>query len=287
MDSAKTATGNWKIQYYLTTSSSYGTIGGAGWFDSGSSVSATVSPLTVAGAAGTQYVFIGWSGDAPGSGSPSNDILMNGPKTATAKWKTQYYLTMAANFGSVSPGSGWHDAGSTVTISATASSAGSGERYVWNGWTGTDLGNYTRADNPASVVMNGSVTDAASWAHQYMLTVTSLYGSPTPISGWFDAGTSIIASVSSPLAGPIATEYICTGWAGTGSIPASGAVTSVIFTIDQPSSITWNWKTQYFLPQNLLVIIILTALIISITYLMLRKRHKGQSAGGAPEPTPP
>jgi uncharacterized repeat protein (TIGR02543 family) len=253
MDSAKTATANWKIQYYLTTSSPYGTIDGAGWFDSGSSVSATVSPLTVAGATGTQYVFIGWSGDASGSGSRSNDILMNGPKTATARWKTQYYLTMAANFGSVSPGSGWHDAGSTVNISATAPSAGSGERYVWNGWTGTGSSNYTGTDNPASVAMNGTVTQASSWTQQYMLTVTSPHGSPTPISGWFDGGTSIQASASSPVPGPIGTEYVCTGWEGTGSVPASGAATNVQFVIDQPSSITWNWKTQYYLLMDLLV----------------------------------
>jgi len=212
---------------------------------------------------------------------------MSGPKTATAKWKTQYYLTMAANFGSVSPGSGWHDAGSTVTISAIAPSAGSGERYVWNGWTDTDLGNYTGADNPASVVMNGAVSEAASWTHQYMLTVTSLYGSPTPISGWFGAGTSILSSVSSPLAGPIGTEYVCTGWAGTGSVPASGAATNIQFVIDQPSSITWNWKTQYYLPMDLLVPVILTALTISAIYLLLRKRQKRQKTKGAPELTPP
>ena len=177
--------------------------------------------------------------------------------------------------------------GSTVTISATAPSASSGEHYVWNGWTGTGSGNYTGTDNTASVTMNGAVTEGASWTHQYYLNVTSPCGSPTPMSGWFDARTSMTASVSSPVAGSIVTQYVCTGWAGTGSVPASGAATNVQFVIDQPSSITWNWKTQYYLPMDLLVPIILTALTISAIYLLLRKRQKRQKTRGAPELTPP
>jgi uncharacterized repeat protein (TIGR02543 family) len=38
---------------------------------------------------------------------------------------------------------------------------------------------------------------------------------------------------------------VCTGWTGTGSVPPSGSDTNVYFVINAPSSITWNWKTQY------------------------------------------
>jgi uncharacterized repeat protein (TIGR02543 family) len=280
MNSAKTATANWKTQYYLTVTSAYGTAGGTGWYDSGASAYATVTPLTVAGATGTQYVFTGWGGDASGTTSPSNAITMNGPKTATANWKTQHYLTMSTNFGSVSPGSGWHDAGSTVTISVTAPSAGSGEQYVWNNWTGTGSGNYTGTDNPASITMNGAVTEVASWTQQYYLTVTSPYGLPTPMSGWFDAGTAIQASVSSPVAGSIVTQYACTGWTGTGNVPASGTAISVFFKIDQPSSIAWNWETEYSVANLLVIIIIPAALTGLAVYLLLRRRQKGKITGG-------
>ena len=95
MNGPETAIANWQTQYYLTVSSAYGTAGGAGWYNSGTSATATVTPLTVAGATGTQYVFTGWSGDASGTTSPSNAITMNGPKTAIANWQTQYYLTFA------------------------------------------------------------------------------------------------------------------------------------------------------------------------------------------------
>jgi hypothetical protein len=284
---ARTIDFSWKEQFYLTVYSTHGSPSGGGWYDSGATANAVVSIGTILDGTGVQYVFTGWSDNASGTGLTSNGIIMNSAKTATANWKTQYYLTMSTNFGSVSPSSGWHDAGSTVTIFATAPSAGSGERYVWNGWTGTGSSNYTGTDNPASVAMNGTATQAASWTHQYMVTVTSPHGSPTPISGWFDGKTSIQASASSPVPGPIGTEYVCTGWEGTGSAPASGAATNVQFVIDQPSSITWNWKTQYYLPMDLLVPIILTALTISAIYLLLRKRQKRQKTRGAPELTPP
>jgi subtilisin family serine protease len=286
MDSAKTATANWVTQYYLILSSDHGTVGYEGWYDSGTSAYAIVDPLTVVGTAGTQYVFTGWSGDASGAASTSNAIVMNAPKTAIANWKTQHYLDVSANFGSVSPSSGWYDAGSMVTIEAAAPSADSGERYVWNGWTGTGSGSYTDTDSQASVTMNGAVTEAASWTLQYYLNVTSLYGSPTPVSGWFDAGTSVTASINSPVAESIVTQHACTGWAGTGSIPASGTATSVLFIINQPSNITWNWEIQY-LPTLLLIIMILAALTGSAIYVLLRRKQKRKSAGGAPEPASP
>jgi hypothetical protein len=79
------------------------------------------------------------------------------------------------------------------------------------------------------------------------LAVVSAYDSPSPTSGVFTYGTSITASVTSPVAGPAGTQYVCTGWTGTGDVPASGTGTTLTFTITQNSSITWNWKTQYYL----------------------------------------
>jgi len=79
------------------------------------------------------------------------------------------------------------------------------------------------------------------------LTVTSAYDSPTPTSGTYTLGTSITASVTSPVAGSTGTQYVCTGWTGTGDVPASGIGITTTFIITQDSSITWNWKTEYYL----------------------------------------
>jgi hypothetical protein len=82
-----------------------------------------------------------------------------------------------------------------------------------------------------------------------ILSVSSGYGSPNPGVGThiYATVTSVTASVVSPLAGPSGTRYICTGWTGTGDVPASGTGTSVTFDITENSTITWNWKTQYYL----------------------------------------
>ncbi len=78
---------NWKTQYYLTVSSPYGNKGNEGWYDAGSSAYAIITPTSVSAGNGANYVFSGWSGDASGSTSTSNAIVMNGPKTALANWR--------------------------------------------------------------------------------------------------------------------------------------------------------------------------------------------------------
>jgi uncharacterized repeat protein (TIGR02543 family) len=115
-----TTTATYKTQYYLTVTSSHGTTGGEGWYDSGDTAYATVTPLTVAGSDGTQYVFTGWSGDASGTDLTSDGITMDGPKTATADWKTQYYLTVKTDPDGTAtiPGEGWYDPGTDVIITA-------------------------------------------------------------------------------------------------------------------------------------------------------------------------
>ena len=104
VQAAQTLTFSWTEQFYLTVDDGgHGVAGGAGWYDSGTSAYASMSPLTVAGTNGVQYVFAGWTGDASGSGSPSDAILMDGPKTATATWKTLYSVYLLLNSESQPP----------------------------------------------------------------------------------------------------------------------------------------------------------------------------------------
>jgi peptidoglycan/xylan/chitin deacetylase (PgdA/CDA1 family) len=256
MDGPKTATANWKTQYYLTVTSAYGTAGGAGWYDSGTPAYATVTPLTVAGTTGTQYVFTSWNGDASGTTSPSNAIVMGGPKTATANWITQYLVTFAQS-GVASDFSGavmtvngtnyggagfttWANTGDVYTFSYVASPlvvTANGKQYLLTGVSGNS--------SASSLTVSAAATVTGAYKTQYYLTMTSAYDSPSPLSGWFDSGSSITGSVATPVSGGTATQYVCTGWSGTGSVPASGSASAVTFTISAPSTITWNWKTQY------------------------------------------
>ncbi|MEM3666851.1 MAG: SdrD B-like domain-containing protein, partial [Candidatus Bathyarchaeia archaeon] len=132
----------------------------------------------------------------------------------------------------------WADTGTTINyrFEDEVSSSLAGKRYKLKSISGP-LSGY---------VISSSNLVRGNYGVQYYLDVNSPYGAPTPKSGWHDAGTLITAFVTSPWpTNPINTRYICIGWTGTGSVPSSGTKASVTFAINEPSSITWNWKTQY------------------------------------------
>ena len=79
------------------------------------------------------------------------------------------------------------------------------------------------------------------------LVVLSAQGTPTPAVGdhLFDSDAEVTVSVEAPdPAGGV--RAVCTGWTGTGSVPASGEGDSVTFVITEDSSIKWNWSTGYW-----------------------------------------
>ena len=171
------------------------------WYDSGTSVSVVLNGVwdrsDGVGDRLAGYVLNGGSNN-PTSTTGTVTVFsgaISNHEFVTATSVTQYQLTVTANFGSVSPATGgWYDADSTVTVSATAPSAGSGEQYVWNGWSGTGSGSYTGTDNPATneVTMNAPITEAASWTHQYQIVPSADSNSViSPSSSvWVNAGNS-------------------------------------------------------------------------------------------------
>ena len=89
-----TVTATWTTEYYLTVQNGgYGTAWDSGYYAAGSSAPFSISPTTVAGATGVQYVFAAWSG-ASTSASASASVSMSGPLTVTATWNTEYYLAV-------------------------------------------------------------------------------------------------------------------------------------------------------------------------------------------------
>jgi len=84
---------------------------------------------------------------------------------------------------------------------------------------------------------------AAPVMTQYKLTVNSGHDTPNPTVGdhYYNNGSSVTCSVTSPVTEG-GTVWTCTGWTGTGSVPASGSGLSVTFSITQNSTITWNWQ---------------------------------------------
>jgi hypothetical protein len=61
--------------------------------------------------------------------------------------------------GTVTPSSGWYNAGAKVTIIGTANSG-----HKFKSWTGTGTGSYTGSTNPATITMNSAITETATFS---------------------------------------------------------------------------------------------------------------------------
>src|SRR5207244_2773755 len=108
---------------------------------------------------GVQYVWKNWSDN----GSMSHTVAPTTNKTYTATFTTQYYLTMTAGTGgTVSPTSRWQNSGTIVSITATPTN-NTQVSYSFSGWTGSGTGSYSGTNNPASITMNGPVTETAAF----------------------------------------------------------------------------------------------------------------------------
>ena len=252
------------VTYQITVISAHGSPTASALVNAGGSFTASVTSPESAGV-GQQWICTGYSIDGgpvvSGTSYTFTDIQSN--HTITFNWQEQYYLTTITNFGSVDPASGWYDAGSTVTLSATAPSAGSGEQYVWNGWTGVGTGSYTGTDNPTTgseVTMNGPITEAASWTHQYQVTfdassnvkgdssatIVTVNGVPEtatslPYSVWVDSGSS----VSYSFAGLVASSSASTTQYRWGTTSGIDTAQSDILAVTGAGTVTGNYVTQY------------------------------------------
>ncbi len=84
------------------------------------------------------------------------------------------------------------------------------------------------------------------------LTVASALGTPSPATGTnaYPRGTTLNCRMTdSPInIGLLSTQYLCTGWSGSGDIPTSGSTTNTgEFMLLNDSSITWQWVTNVYL----------------------------------------
>ena len=139
---------------FTADNTNYSTTHVFNWLPGSNHTIAVTSPQT--NGTGTQYTWNSWSD----SGPISHAVAPMTGTTYTATFTvTQYYLTMNAGAGgNVSPASGWFNVGTNISISAIASNG-----YSFSGWTGSGTGSYSGTNNPASVTMNGPVTQTANF----------------------------------------------------------------------------------------------------------------------------
>ncbi len=192
---------NWTTQYYLSVNDNgIGATAGSGWYDSGSSTQAAVSANVVSGAAGSQFVFSGWIGDASGSGSTSSNIAINSPETAIATWTTQYQVTfiITPSYGGLTTPIGvdlWVDSGS-LSIHALPDSG-----YTFSSWTSNTASITFDNSNAISTVanVNGPGVITASLVQASIAT-----SQPTPITG----ASPVRPSSPSPIRTSTATSNV-------------------------------------------------------------------------------
>ncbi len=107
------------------------------------------------------YVLVGWEGSGSGSYTGTDNpamVTMGEPLSQTATFTNAIYaLTMvAAGGGSVTPGDDAHASFTDVEIEAVPDP---GHRFVQ--WKGQGDGSYTGTSNPATVTLNGPITQVA------------------------------------------------------------------------------------------------------------------------------
>ena len=87
MDAPHKVVAKYDTMFLLTIVSDYGNPKGAGYYKSGDTATFSVdSPVGI----GIQRVFAAWTGDYTGN-DPKGSIIMDGPKTVTATWTTNYF----------------------------------------------------------------------------------------------------------------------------------------------------------------------------------------------------
>jgi hypothetical protein len=215
------------------------------WATGSSHTIATTSPQS--GATGVRYYFSSWS-DA---GAISHIVAPTTKTTYTAKFGTQYYLTMSAGTGgTVSPLSSWRTAGTSVSISATPSNG-----YSFNHWTGSGSGSFSGTTNSVNITMNGPITETAAFQLPPTVHVTvqttpagrtfSVDGtsySATQVFEWVTGSTHTIATTT-PQSGDPGVRYYFSSWSDGGAISHTVAPTKT-------TTYTAKFGTQYYLTMS-------------------------------------
>jgi hypothetical protein len=209
------------------------------WAAGSSHTLAVASPL--AGATGTQYVFGSWSD----SGAQSHSVTVpSSATTYTVTFTTQYQLTTAASpsaGGTISPATGWYNAGTVVPVSATANST-----YNFTGFSGGLSGTTT----PQNLTMSAAQTVTANFVVAGVSTTvtTSPSGLTITVDGtnytapqtfqWV-AGSSHTLAVASQ--GAPGTEWTFASWSDGGAQSHSITVPTTATTY------TASFNTSYYL----------------------------------------
>jgi len=230
-------------QYQLVINTSPSGLGnvvaGGGTFTEGTSAQFSVTQSIVQNSPSTRYIFTGWTGDYFGTGL-SGTVVMNSPKTVTANYQLQYYLTVAVvpSIVQVSGSSGWYNSSTLVNleVKSTVVNVTTGSRLVFTGWT---VDGAVQNQPVLQLTMNTPHTATAQFKQQYYLKVVTDRGK-TSGEGWYDAGATAQVSVTTPESSTFGVKDIFTGW--NGDVESGNQY--MIVQMDSPKTVTAMWRTD-------------------------------------------
>jgi len=190
--------------------------------------------------------------------SPASPVTVSAATTITGTYKAQYQVTFAQSGIGVDstgtvvtvaggpktaadlPYSAYFDSGSSVSYSYSdpVASTVAGKRYALTTPTASPV-------SPVSV--SGAATITGTYKVQFLLTITTnpsvvARTNVTPVDGWFDTGSSISLSATSPVTGGPGVGYVFKNW--TGNAPAApNASNPLSGVMDQARTIVANYTT--------------------------------------------
>lgn len=263
---------NWRweneaMTYRLVIVSDHGTCSppvGTNYFPTGVDISCFTEAYATAPSGDTRYRCTGWTSTIAEitdgftyytpmftTGSPGEI------DTLEWNWANEYKLTIISEYGdSIMPNVGeyWYMEGTMIHAYNAApidTIVPPDSMMFCTGFhpDGHSLDGIDTTSLDFTFELNDPSTIEWKWTgYRIPVIVISEWGDPSPADTtlWLP-GSEVTALVTSPhTSGLLEGErYRCTGWTATGSAPGSGTGTSMSFTVEDTTIITWNWDHQY------------------------------------------
>lgn len=231
------ATRLWSLGYSLTVNSDFGNLSSYENYTAYASVPIS-APSAIYLGNGTRELFAGWKGVGPGSYSgPNNnaEVVLSGNVTETAEWQTQYLIGVDTQYNA--SGAGWYDSGTIAALSVPAKimNVSPGTRVVFDGWsTGSN-------SSAITVYVNGPENVSAAWSTQYLVNLTSEYGTVSG-NGWYNSGDGAAVTLSTAVVPINATSRL-------GFYKWSNGISTSNFTttVDSPISASAIFLNEYLI----------------------------------------
>jgi hypothetical protein len=206
---------------------------------------------------GEQWFFDYWTGDASGSNfACSDDILMDGPKTAQAVWYVQYYLEWHSyewNDGIyVGPGTysgaNWYNESLTIPLSAPQiGHSGGNWRYLFDHWDKDGV--FYSTDQNINVHMDAPHNMSAHYIGQDYITFNDyISGSScvSTLSGWYNWSTTYTFTppAGAPIPAGAGIQFRWAWWDENGVYFSPNL--TIQYHVKGPATLTARYQTQYY-----------------------------------------